>query len=131
MVGTKSQKEIMKKVQEIQKKKENIAEALKKKEAQLKAIAVMKETIAADMERQINKTPAAAQKQQPAAQELTVNKQSSGKPAAKESAPVDAGAWSEEQLRQLEASMKAVPSNLGTRVRWERIALAVEGKDQK
>jgi hypothetical protein len=91
----------------------------------------MKETIAADMERQINKTPAAAQKQQTAAQELTVTKQSSGKPAAKESAPADASAWSEEQLRQLEASMKAVPSNLGTRVRWERIALAVDGKDQK
>lgn len=88
----------------------------------------MKETIAADMERQINKTPA-VQKQ--SEKDLTLTKQSSGKQQqpAKESAPVNAEAWSEEQIRQLEASMKAVPSNLGTRVRWERIAMAVDGKD--
>ncbi len=55
----------------------------------------MKQTIAADMERQINKTPV-VQKQ--SEKDLTVTKQSLGKQQqpVKESAPVNADSWSEE-----------------------------------
>lgn len=81
------------------------------------------------MERQINKKTVLQKPTEKTDAKQPVSNQV--EPSMKENASANAEFWSEEQIKQLEVSMKAVPQNLGTRVRWERIAMGVDGKDQK